>query len=354
MLKVRNCGVRCGVVLSSMVRQGVSWLGIVLRSWAKNGEPRHGLSWRGRVRSGRAQYGEVLHSKVRYGSIRRGLAWLRIVRSCPVRSRDVRQGFITVLRGLSLHGTVRSCPVRLRKAWLFEVWHGMAVLGPVRLGHVLFGSARLGTVRCFMVRPGCAGWATAERGFVLYGKVRFYHGMVWRCPVWCCGEGGVLHSMVRFYYGMVWRCPVWLCGVQWGTVLHGKVLLWHGLEGRCGEKRGSAQHGSAELGVTWYGDVLRCGVLLGLSWLGKLLCGMVWSVEALHGIAKFCPVKHCMASLGVIRQAKASLRSGIARHGTAESGFARLRAVGQALASGQVLSCGVWRSPLRQSGVMYG
>jgi len=92
MVKVRNCGVRRGVVLSSLAGQGIirlgdvkcslaewcrvlcgkasSWLGVALRSWVMNGEPRHGLSWRGRVLRGRARYGEVLHSKVRYGAIR--------------------------------------------------------------------------------------------------------------------------------------------------------------------------------------------------------------------------------------------------------------------------------------------
>jgi len=70
-------------------------------------------------------------------------------------------------------------------------------------------------------------------------------------------------------------------------------------------------------------------------------CGVAWSREALHGIAKFGPAKHSMASLGalwscdvqwggvwscLVRHGKLSLR-----HGTEGSGFARLSAVGQAL-----------------------
>jgi len=273
------------------------------------------------------------------------------VRSCPARLRNVRQGLITVLRGLSLHGTVLSCPVRLVKVMSAEVFRGVVSYGGAGSCPAGSSGAWFSRVRRFMVRSGCAGWATVERCFVLYGKVRFYRGVVWRCPVWCCGEGGVLHSKVRSYCGMVWRCPVWLCGVQWGTVLQGKVLLWHGLEGWCGAKRGSAQHGL----VSFY-------------------CGVVWSVEALHGIVKFCPVKHCVAGLGIIlvwcgdvrwgagrsclvRHAELSfwqggVLNGIAWRGSVgrcfvESGLVRLGAVGQALLS-------LWLGPVGCSGVLPG
>jgi len=94
-------------------------------------------------------------------------------------------------------------------------------------------------------------------------------------------------------------------------------------------------------------------------------CGMVWRVEVLHRIVKLCPVKHCVAGLGIIRHgfelrgsverclvrlvmvrlAKASLRHGIVWRSTVESGFARLRAVGQASA---LFGLGVVRwSPVR-------
>jgi len=78
-----------------------------------------------------------------------------------------------------LHSTVLSCPVRLRKAWFFEVWHGMVERGPVLLGQAVLCSLRHSKVRRFMVRSGCAGWATVEWCFVWHGEVRFYCGMVW-------------------------------------------------------------------------------------------------------------------------------------------------------------------------------
>jgi len=94
-----------------------------------------------------------------------------------------------------------------------------------------------------------------------------------------------------------------------------------------------ARFSTVGLGVTWYGDVLRSGVLLGLSWLGKLLCGVVWSVEALHGIVKFSDVRRGAVLPSAVRQAKALLRPGIVSHGTVESCLVRLGAAGQALLS---------------------
>lgn len=157
MVKVKYCGVRRSVVLSSSARCGSikamcgqAWTGGVLWRLA-----RLGLSWRGRVLSGRAQYGEALHCKVRHGSI---LAWLGLVRSCPDRQRKVMQSSISACP--ALYGTVLSCPVRQRMARFFEVWSGMAVWGSVRLGQVLFGSVELGKVRRYF-------------GMVVWSKARF-------------------------------------------------------------------------------------------------------------------------------------------------------------------------------------
>lgn len=129
------------------------------------------------------------------------------------------------------------------------------------------------------------------------------------------GSGVVRHTLAR--QGLSWRGPVaagW-CTAEQGFVLHGKV-------------------------VSWLGEVLFCVV----GFVGVLFsrvrsyCGVVWSVEALHSIVKFGPVMYSVVMYaealfwqgGVVqnevRHAKLSLR-----RGTVESGFARLRAVGQAL-----------------------
>lgn len=82
------------------------------------------------------------------------------------------------------------------------------------------------------------------------------------------------------------------------------------------------------------GDVLFgvAGFVGVLYSMVRCYCGVVWNREARHGIAKSCPVKYCYA-----RYAKALLRSGIVWCSTVVSGFARLRAAGQALLS---LRCG--------------
>lgn len=124
--------------------------------------------------------------------------------------------------------------------------------------------------------------------------------------------------------------------------------------------RGKAQYGPVLFGKVWRHLAKFCmarfrEVLIGVAGLiGALYsmvrsyCGVVWNREARHVMAKFCPVKHGMAWLGVIvlwgcealwsavwssavMCAKALLRSGIAMYGIVRSGFARLRAAGQAL-----------------------
>jgi len=271
------------------------------------------ISWRGIALCGRALRGEVLYSKVRRGNarqgfIRRGLAWLDIVRPSPARQCKVRSfvvwpglvqwciagschlrwGSITVLQGLALYGTVQSCPVlysRVRscvarfseldllfgmaergpvqlaqvrfgslvsgKVRFFEAWYGVVQRSPVLLGQVVLGSVWYAKVRRFVALRGpvADGWCTVERGFVLYGKVKYY--LVWSCEVLIGAVGfvGALHSEARFYYGLVRSCLVLRSGA-----------------GHC---------------------ILR------------FLCGMVWSREALHRIVKFGPVKYCRVSLGI-------------------------------------------------------
>lgn len=88
------------------------------------------------------------------------------------------------------------------------------------------------------------------------------------------------------------------------------------------------------------GDVLLgvAGFVGVLYSMVRSYCGVVWSREARYGIAKFCPVKYCYA-----RHAKALLlRSGIVWCSTVVSGFARLRAAGQALLSFGLVSDARW------------
>jgi len=239
-------------------------------------------------------WSSALSSLVWQGVLSRGLALLGFVRSCPDRQRKVKQGsisvlrgpvwrspawwrdaghgFISVLRGLVLYGTVLSCPVRQRMARFFEVWLGVAGRSPVRLGQVV-----LGRVWRFMLRSGCAGRATVERGFVWHGKVLSWFGEVLLCAV---GFIGALYAKVRFY------------------------------------------------------------------------CGVVWSVEALHSVVKFGPVKYSL-----VMQAKVSSRHGIVRCRTVVSGFARLRAVGRGMLRrylGFVWSGEVGRCIARRASAFFG
>lgn len=188
-----------------------------------------------------------------------------------------------VLRGLLLYGTVLSCPAWLCKAWRFEVWSGMSVWSPVRLGQVVFGSARLSKVRRLMARSGSGGWGTVECGFVWQGKVLLWFGDVLFGVV---GFIGVLCSMVRSYCGVVWNRKARQCLVKFCPVKHWVVWL-----------------ASALLRL---GEVVPC-----MDWSGEVLWSGVWSSALMYG--------------------KALLRSGIAMYGTVRSGLARLRAAGQAL-----------------------
>lgn len=193
----------------------------------------------------------------RFSLARYGVMWLALVRSCPARLRNARQGIIGARRAKVEQSTLRHGFIRVLRC--------LAEWGPA-LGQVLFGSVKYGKVWKFMVRSAAVARGTVGRGFVWFGVLR------------CCAD-------------------------RWGKLLYGVVL------------RGKV--------LLWSGEV----VLLGsVGWIGALYarvrsyCGVVWSREALHGIVKFGPVKHCTVML-----AKA-----LFRHGTVGSGFARLRA-GQGL-----------------------
>jgi len=218
------------------------------------------------------------------------------LRFCPARRSGVLPSLASqgaIRRGLEWLGIVRSCPVRLVEAMFAEVFRGMVSHGGA--GSCPAGSSGAWFCRLwrFLVRSGCAGRAAAEWGFAWHGKVRRF--------------------MER------------LCGAGLGFVLHGKAISWQGGVEKS-EVRHSAVWHSAVL--SWLGEVLFCIV----GWIGALYskvrsyCGMAWNREALHSMVKFCPVMYSVAV-----HAKALLRCGIVRYGRAESGFARLCVVGQAL-----------------------
>lgn len=112
----------------------------------------------------------VLWSPVLSSLARQGLSWLGIVRPCPVRYRDVWLGFIMVLRGLALYSTVLSCPVRSVKARCGRPFRGMVSRGGAGSCPAGSGGVWLGKVRRFLVRSGSVGRGTVERGFVWLGK----------------------------------------------------------------------------------------------------------------------------------------------------------------------------------------
>jgi hypothetical protein len=212
MLKVRNCGVRCGVVLSTLVRQGISW--------------------RGNVLSGRARHGGVLYSLVRQSVI---LVWLGVVRSSPARLSNVRHGFS--LRGLASYGTVLSCPVRYREALSGEAFRGMVWIG--------------GAV------SGPAGSSPAW-------FCKAFQGIFWRGSVGMGGERwtGVWPGMVRYCFGKVLRGIAWLREVLFRVVKfdpakysypgYTEALLWPG----------KVQHSFAGRGGALYGMVRYAWALL--------------------------------------------------------------------------------------------
>lgn len=286
-------GVLRGSVLSSLARYGVmrrclAWLGIVRSCPVRFRDVMRGLSWRGRVLHGRAWHGEVLYSKVRHG-------------------------LIEVLRGLALYSTVLSCPVRLCKA-SGKVFRGLVSHGGAGSCPAGSGGVWLCKVRRFMVRSGCVGWATVERGFVLQGTALFW-------------QGGVEQSEVRYGKLSLWPGEVRLCVVGFVGALYSRVRSY---------------------------------------------CGVVWNVEALHSIVKFCPVKHCMVKFakalrggvlhgldwrGSVGRCLVRLAKVIFRHGTVGSCFVRLCAVGQALVRhhyGLVWPCEVGRCIARFASVFMG
>lgn len=176
-----------------------------------------------------------------------------------------------------------------------------------------------------------------------------------------CGirRGVVLSSLAR--QGISWRGKVLRGRALYGEALHSKVwqgfiLAWLSFvrscsAGRATVERGFVLHGEVSL---WFGEVLLCivGFIGVLYSLVRSYCGLVWHREARHVMVKFGPVMYSMALY-----AKAFLRRGIVRCRTVGSGFARLRAVGQALVSlrfGRALLSKVLRGPVLRGPVRLG
>lgn len=143
--------------------------------------------------------------------------------------------------------------------------------GPVRLGQVEFGSARFCKDRRFLVRPGCAGRASAGRGFALYGKVRFY--LVWfgdaLFGVVGSRWGTALNGKVRSYCGEALHAVVKFCPVKHCYARHARVF------------RGGVEYCYALLGLVLYCEV-RCalalsgGVKFGFALSSRVMCCKVW------------------------------------------------------------------------------
>jgi len=237
-----------------------------------------------------------------------------MVRSSPGRFCNVRHGLIEALRGMALYSTALSSPVWRSKVTFGEAFRGMVSPGGAGSGPDGSSGVWLCKVRCFLVRSCCAGRATAECGFVWFGKV--FRGMVLFCEalIGVVGYRGLLHCLVR--HGFI-KDP-WVgsyCGVVWNCkALHSIV------------KFGPAKHCMVGLGAIWSGDVQRGGA---------------WSCLVMHGKALFWQ--------GGAVQSEVQHAKVLLRHGTEGSGFARLRAVGQASALlGMVRWSPVRFSPVRQ------
>jgi len=128
-----------------------------------------------------------------------------------------------------------------------------------------------------MAMSSGVAWGTVERCFVWLGKV--FRGIEW--------FGDVLFGAVGFIgalHGMAWSCKALsrLCEALIDSVVHSVAL--HGLARR------------AEA-LFWQGGVEQSDVLNSDVSQAKVLSrrGVVWSREALNGIVKFGPMKHCYA-----------------------------------------------------------
>jgi len=207
MVRVRNCGVRRGVVLSSSARYGLLWLGLVRSSCpARLRNVRHGVIWR-------------------------GLVWHRTVKPGPVWRCGVRQGFS--LRGLAFYNTVLSCPVRLCKALFGKLFRAVVSHGGVGTGPVGSSAVGLGRVWHYhgLARSCRAGRGTVGRSFVWQGLALSWQGGVEQSEVrhgkllfevlfGLAGRSGVLQTKVFFRCGTVGSGFARLRAVGWGLLRH--------------------------------------------------------------------------------------------------------------------------------------
>ena len=175
-------GERCSVVLSCLVRFGISLRGLV-------------------------SYGTVLSGPVRL---------------CKVSCFEVWSGMLD--RG----------PVRLGQVRFGSAKQGAVLSGGVKFGLVLSCRAKRGALSHFMVRSGSAGRATVERGFVLQGKV--FRGIAWLrealfrvvkfCPVKHCY---VMQAKVLSWFGEVLHGVAGIGGVLYGMAKRAAALLRPGM-----------------------------------------------------------------------------------------------------------------------------
>jgi len=157
---------------------------------------------------------------------------------------------------------------------------------------------------------------------------------------------------------VVWSCEVLIGVVGFVGARLGKVkallrrgVVWSVEALHSMVKFGPVKHCEAGLGAFWYGDVLWGGVW---SCLVRHSKALLWLGEVKHSIAGRCSVRRGLALFwqgaveqSEVRRAELLLRRGIARSSTLVSGLARLRAVRHALAP-------LWLGAVMRSLVMSG
>ncbi len=294
MLKVRSCGVRRSVVLSSSARCGVSLRGLALCRTVLSCLVRHGkamfrkaLSWYGGVVSGPAgssgaRFGRLLRFVVRSGcagraTVERGFAWLGKVLSGRAKSTRAvfseawcsraRQGELPSWQGGAVQSEVQSgklsfwrCDVlRCGERFAKLLWgivlrgeerhckprFGVLLFGMDRRSTVVSGFARLRTAGQALVLSAAVRLAAAGRGIVRFCRVHFCsvllrsgmvdEGSVRRGAVSCStvGRSSVLSRCCLVRSARAVQAGVKLCTVFQGNLRHYCGYVWSSEAGRC-------------------------------------------------------------------------------------------------------------------------
>jgi len=219
---------------------------------------------------------------------------------------------------------------------------------------VSYGGDSRGSVQSSLARHGVSCRGLALHRTALSCPVRYRKALqakAFRAVAWYGGAGS----------GPAGSSGVWFSKLRQGISRRGPAAV-----GRCTLERCFVSYGKLRHFVAWFSDVLFGVVeLIGVMHSKvRFYCGLAWK----DGVGK-SELGPCVARLskalfwqGGVEQSEAhiaelSLMSGMARHGTVGSGFARLRAAGQGLLKyylGLVLPCEVGRSVVKQGQVLFG